>query len=107
MVLAVKHQANGRHNMALKLLKHAVELDPQNAIILNLLGEAFEKLSAPNGSQILVASGWNFLESAENIVSAEAWYTKALISDPMNNKAQSNRQRTSPIVDKVDQQRYQ
>ncbi len=107
MLLAVKHQATGHHDMALKLLKHAAALDPENSIILNLLGEAFEKIwSSSNHSHSLTVKHTDqVFTSTEHIVSAEECYTRALINDPDNAKAKSNRHRTSRIVKQIDQQR--
>ncbi|CDS40601.1 adenosine monophosphate protein transferase [Echinococcus multilocularis] len=115
MILAVKHQAAGHSEMALKLLKHAAELDPKNSDILNLLGEAFEKLwIASKGNKInsAVLSYDELITSmspdqVESIVTADSLYTKALISNPANTRASNNRRRTLPIVEKIDQQRFQ
>ncbi|VDM18351.1 unnamed protein product [Hydatigera taeniaeformis] len=115
MLLAVKHQAAGRSEMALKLLKHAAELDPSNSDVLNLLGEAFEKLwvvSKGNkvGSAVLNYDGFITsisFEQTENIITAESLYTKALINNPSNIRATNNRQRTLPIVEKIDRLRFQ
>lgn len=113
MVLAVKHQAAGRPEMALKLLKHAADLDPRNSDVLNLLGEAFEKLWVVSSghevdSAILNYDGFTTsmsLDQMENIITAESLYTKALINNPANTRASNNRRRTLPIVEKIDQQR--
>ncbi|EUB63644.1 Adenosine monophosphate-protein transferase FICD [Echinococcus granulosus] len=115
MILAVKHQAAGHSEMALKLLKHAAELDPKNSDILNLLGEAFEKLwitSKGNKINSAVLSYDELITSmspdqVESIVTADSLYTKALISDPANTRASNNRRRTLPIVEKIDRQRFQ
>nr|CDS34457.1 adenosine monophosphate protein transferase [Hymenolepis microstoma] len=114
MLLAIKHQAVGRQDMSLKLLKHASKLDPRNSEILNLLGEAFEKLSSTTGGKELdhaLLSPDDFIKSltseqAHNLVKAEGLYTKALISDPLNIRAVNNQKRMSSIVKEIDQQRY-
>ncbi|KAM7540922.1 hypothetical protein Aperf_G00000030075 [Anoplocephala perfoliata] len=114
MYLAIKHQSAGRSEMALKLLKHAAQLDPRNSEILNLLGEAFEKMSSSykeNKFDSALLSHENFIKSlsseqALNLLKAEGLYTKALISDPLNVRATKNRKRMSSIVKKIDQQRF-
>uniref|UniRef100_A0A5K3EW24 Protein adenylyltransferase n=1 Tax=Mesocestoides corti TaxID=53468 RepID=A0A5K3EW24_MESCO len=114
VLLAIKHQANGHSEAALKLLKHAAILDSQNSAILNLLGEAFEKIMTTSNkgqrSSLLVGRDIqeNVLspEQSNMLLTAESFYTKALITDPSNVRASSNRRRTSPIVKKLDQQRF-
>uniref|UniRef100_A0A0R3WCI9 protein adenylyltransferase n=1 Tax=Taenia asiatica TaxID=60517 RepID=A0A0R3WCI9_TAEAS len=115
MILAVKHQAAGRTEMALKLLKHAAELDPKNSDVLNLLGEAFEKLWIVSKGHEIDSAVLNYdglitsmsLDQVENIITAESLYTKALINNPANVRATNNRRRTLPIVEKIDRQRFQ
>lgn len=113
MLLAIRHQAAGRSDMTLKLLKHAAQLTPWNSEILNLLGEAFEKFSfslKENRFNSGLLSRDDFIKSlspeqALNLVKAEGLYTKALISDPLNTRATNNRKRMGSIVKKIDQLR--
>ena len=113
MLMAVKHQAIGRTKTALKLLKHAAELDPRNSDILILLGEAFERswiFAEGKDSKSALSNPDGFIraltrEQAKYIVVAESLYTKALIIDPAHIRATQNRARMLPIVEKIDQQR--
>ncbi|KAL7061931.1 hypothetical protein AAHC03_0782 [Spirometra sp. Aus1] len=117
-LLAIKQQTLGRSRVALKLLKHAAELDPSNAVILTALGEALEKewddIKGKNihSRQDLVSAlsvkKPNSLKSsvyAENVVAAENLYARALIENPQYQKATKNQRRTLPVVEQLDQQR--
>ena len=77
----------GKHEKATRLFKHAIALAPEHADLLNEYGE--------------------YLESHhKDVVQAEAMYKKALIVCPSHNKALVNRKRTLPLVEEIDQVRF-
>lgn len=80
--MALKMNEEGKSGKALKLFQQALKLSPSNADILNAYGE--------------------FLEH-EKLIEAEHLYTKALINNPSHSQALENRQRTFPMVQKLDQ----
>ncbi|VDK76616.1 unnamed protein product [Dibothriocephalus latus] len=117
-LLATKQQALGRFRVALKLLKHAAQLDPNNEVILTALGEALEK-DADDGKEKSHSSRQNPISAlsvkkssdikssvyAENLVAAENLYARALIENPKYQKATKNQRRILPVVEQLDQQR--
>uniref|UniRef100_A0A0V0J7R3 protein adenylyltransferase n=1 Tax=Schistocephalus solidus TaxID=70667 RepID=A0A0V0J7R3_SCHSO len=117
-LLAIKQQALGRSKVALKLLKHAAQLDPNNAVILTALGEALEKdwddvkennlnsrQSRVSALSVKKSSALKSSVPEENLVAAESLYARALIENPQYQKATKNQRRTRPVVEQFDQQR--
>ncbi|XP_060594786.1 protein adenylyltransferase FICD-like [Ruditapes philippinarum] len=87
MNIAMDMEAQGKHDKALKLFQHALNLDPSHADILTAFGE--------------------FLEHHENdIAKAEQLYSKALLLNPEHSKALENRKRVLPLVEEIDQRMY-
>lgn len=87
MNIALNMEAQGKHDKALKLFQHALNLDPSHADILTAFGE--------------------FLEYHNNdLAKAEQLYSKALQLCPEHSKALANRKRVSPLVDEIDQRMY-
>lgn len=77
----------GKTEKAMKIFSHALALDPKHPDILNEYGE--------------------FLETTKkDTVLADHMYCKALINSPTHTKALSNRQRTLPLVEEIDQNLY-
>lgn len=75
---------NGKSEKALRLFQHALALDPTHPDVLNSYGE--------------------FLEATEkDVVQAEHLYCRALTVSPEHTKALSNRERTLPLVEEIDQ----
>lgn len=85
--IAKEMVSQGKHEKALKLYEHAVALDPGHPDILNEYGEYLEK-------------------HKKDIVSAEHMYCRALTLSPDHSKALTNRQRTLPLVEEIDQNRF-
>ena len=84
LTLAKEMWDNGKPEKALKLFQHALALDATHPDILNEYGE--------------------FLEATQkDVVKAEHMYCRALIISPKHTKALSNRQRTLPLVEEIDQ----
>ncbi|XP_052268317.1 protein adenylyltransferase FICD-like [Dreissena polymorpha] len=87
MNLALDMEAQGKHEKAMKLFKHAINLDPSHADILTAYGE--------------------FLEFHEkDVAQAEQLYSKALLLCPTHTKALTNRKRVLPVVQEIDQKMY-
>ena len=87
MNLALDMEAQGKHEKAMKLFQHALNLDPSHADILTSYGE--------------------FLEFHEkDLMKAEQLYSKALNLCPDHTKALINRQRVLPLVQEIDQRMY-
>lgn len=74
--------AKGNKKMTKKLLQHALAFDETFVDALNFYGEVLE---------------------AENILKADMYYQRALENEPSHSTALGNRQRTSPMVKKIDQ----
>lgn len=79
--------SQGKKNKAQKLLHHAMALAPRHPDILNEYGEFLEK-------------------TKEDIVTAEHMYCRALILSPGHTRALTNRKRTLPLVDEIDQNTF-
>ena len=87
MNLALDMEAQGKHEKAMKLFKHAINLDPSHADILTAFGE--------------------FLEFHEkDVTRAEQLYSKAIMLSPNHSKALANRKRVLPLVEEIDQKMY-
>lgn len=82
---AARHMTSlGKLEKALKLFQHALMLDPSHADILTEYGE--------------------FLENhQQDFIKADHMYSKALVSRPGHSQALVNRQRTLPVVEKLDE----
>ena len=78
---------NGKLEKAQKIYQHALALVPTHPDVLNEYGEFLEK-------------------TQHDIVKAEHMYCRALISSPRHDKALSNRQRTLPLVEEIDQNNF-
>ena len=76
---------NGKYDKAEKLYQYALSIDPKNTDVLTQYGEYIER-------------------HKKDVVKAEHFYTIALKLQPENNKASSNRQRTLPLVNKIDRE---
>lgn len=87
MNLALDMEAQGKYDKARKLYHHALKLDPNHVEILTAFGE--------------------YLEKYENdMLSANLMYSKALALCPEHTKALINRQRILPVVEEIDQRRF-
>lgn len=87
MNLALDMEAQAKHDKAMKLFQHALNLDPSHADILTAFGE--------------------FLEYHEKDISkAEQLYSKALSICPDHTRALENRKRILPLVEEIDQRMY-
>lgn len=87
MNLALDMEAQGKYDKARKLYHHALKLDPNRVEILTAFGE--------------------YLEKYENdMLSANHMYSKALALCPEHTKALINRQRILPVVEEIDQRRF-
>ncbi len=84
MHLARDMKLNGKLDKAAKLYQHAVDLDPAHPDILNEYGEFLE-------------------QQKKDLVTAEHMYCRALMSSPKHTKALTNRKRTLPLVEEIDQ----
>lgn len=85
--LAKDMMLHGKMEKALKLFEHALALDPDHPDILNEYGEFLEK-------------------KQQDIVSAEHLYCRALVRSPSHSRALSNRKRTLPLVEEIDQNSF-
>jgi tetratricopeptide (TPR) repeat protein len=75
--------SRGKLDRAVKILEHALALDPRHPDILNEYGE--------------------FLEHKQSdVVEAERLYGRALISSPSHSRALDNYRRTAPEVNQID-----
>jgi len=80
---ALEMNNSGKHLKAIKLFQHAMALSPEHPDILNHYGE--------------------FLEEVERkLVEADYHYSRALAFSPQHSRATQNRQRTTPLVNKID-----
>lgn len=87
MNLALDMEAQGKYDKARKLYHHALKLDPNHVEILTAFGE--------------------YLEKYENdMLRANQMYSKALALCPEHTKALINRQRILPVVEEIDQRRF-
>lgn len=73
---------SGNKKLASKLFQHALALEPEFADALTGYGE--------------------FLEDDDNIVQADLLYQRALTYEPSHTTALANRERTIPVVEKLD-----
>ncbi|XP_064476415.1 protein adenylyltransferase Fic-like [Ornithodoros turicata] len=82
---AARHMTKmGKYEKALKLFQHAMILDPSHPDILTEYGE--------------------FLENhKKDFIKADHMYTRALVVKPDHSQALVNRQRTLPVVEKLDE----
>ena len=80
---AIEMHKSGKHSKALKLFSHALALNPEHPDILNHYGEFLE-------------------ETERNLLDADYHYSRALTFSPNHMRALENHQRTSPIVDELD-----
>ncbi|BFZ04876.1 hypothetical protein BsWGS_07915 [Bradybaena similaris] len=87
MNIALDLQNQGKTEKALKVFQHAMALDPSHADILTAFGEFLE---------------WH----VKDIVKADHLYHIALEHSPEHIRALENRQRTGPIVEEIDQARF-
>ncbi|CAG5126444.1 unnamed protein product [Candidula unifasciata] len=87
MNIALDLQNQGKAEKAMKVFQHAVALDPSHADILTAFGEFLE---------------WH----VKDIVKADHLYHIALEHSPEHTRALENRQRTGPIVEEIDQARF-
>ena len=74
---------NQKHGKAVKLFQHALALSPKHPDILTHYGEFLE-------------------ETERNLLEADRHYSKALAFSPSHTRALTNHQRTSPMVDELD-----
>ena len=85
--VALDLQQQGKKERAMKIFQHALALDPSHADILTAYGE--------------------FLELHMNdVMRADHYYKIALEISPQHRKALVNIQRTSPLVEEIDQKRF-
>lgn len=85
--VALDLQEQGKKDRAMKIFQHALALDPSHADILTAYGE--------------------FLELHMNdVMRADHYYKIALEISPQHRKALANSQRTSPVVEEIDQKRF-
>ncbi|XP_060516098.1 protein adenylyltransferase Fic [Cylas formicarius] len=80
---ALAFKSAGKNNKAMKLFEHASAIAPDNADVLNWYGEFLE-------------------QQHHDIVTADELYFKALTHCPNHEAALSNRERTAPVVDRLD-----
>ncbi|XP_046645877.1 protein adenylyltransferase Fic-like [Daphnia pulicaria] len=80
---AIEMHKSGKHSKAMKLFSHALALNPEHPDILNHYGEFLE-------------------ETERNLLDADYHYSRALTFSPNHMRALENHQRTSPIVDELD-----
>lgn len=73
----------GKHPKAVKLFQHALALCPHHADILTHYGEFLE-------------------ETEQSLIEANYHYSRALTFSPSHTRAMVNHQRTSPLVDELD-----
>lgn len=85
--VALDLQEQGKTERAMKIFQHAIALDPSHADILTAYGEFLELYM-------------------KDVESADHYYKIALEIFPQHRKAVINRQRTSPIVEEIDQKRF-
>lgn len=78
---------HGKLDKALKIYQHALALDPTHPDVLNEYGEFLEK-------------------TQHDVVKAEHMYCRALVLSPKHSRALSNRKRTLPLVEEVDQTNF-
>jgi Fic family protein len=76
---------SGKYEKAERLYQYAMKIDPQNTEVLTHYGEYIER-------------------HKKDVVRAEHLYTIALKIQPKHDKASSNRQRTLPLVTKIDRE---
>ncbi|PAA82739.1 hypothetical protein BOX15_Mlig033133g1 [Macrostomum lignano] len=86
--LAREFLRTGNLAKAKRLLEHARQLNPYDAEAMAAYGEVFEHHRPPD------------------YVKAEHYYGKALLTDPTNEKAKASRKRTLPLVEQIDQARF-
>ncbi|VEL25956.1 unnamed protein product, partial [Protopolystoma xenopodis] len=123
---AIGHRASGHISKALKLLEHAVRLDPNNADIYVELGQVLEEkwryhIKLDDSSSTTELNSRNFATHPVSAVrtysdfnpmlnklisSADHMYGMALTLDPVNTRALINRRRTLPLIEKIDQHRF-
>ncbi|XP_076450600.1 protein adenylyltransferase Fic-like [Babylonia areolata] len=85
--IALDLQEQGKTERALKIFQHALALDPSHADILAAYGE--------------------FLElHMQDVMRADHYYKIALGISPRHRKALANIQRTGPLVEEIDQKRF-
>ena len=85
--IALDLQEQGKKDRAMKIFQHALALDPSHVDILTAYGE--------------------FLELHMNdVTQADHYYKIALEISPEHRKALVNIQRTSPLVEEIDQKRF-
>ena len=77
---------SNRFDKARKLMSHGLKLDPNNPNILAEYGEIIEIHDT-------------------NIILAEYFCTKAVLTEPTHSKAQECRRRNTPIVEEMDQRK--
>ncbi|XP_062604071.1 protein adenylyltransferase FICD-like [Saccostrea cucullata] len=87
MNLALDMEAQGKYEKARKLYHHALKLDPNHVEILTAFGEYLEKFE-------------------QDLLRANHMYSKALALSPEYTKALNNKQRILPIVEEIDQRRF-
>jgi len=83
LTLARDMLARGKPERAVKILQHALALDPNHPDILNEYGEFLEHKQA-------------------DVVEAERLYSRALVSSPSHTRALDNYRRTAPTVTQID-----
>lgn len=80
---AIDMKDGRKHVKAVKLFRHALALSPHHPDILNHYGEFLE-------------------ETERNLLEADFHYSKALTFSPSHERALQNRERTTPLVDELD-----
>ncbi|XP_078712877.1 protein adenylyltransferase FICD [Lampetra fluviatilis] len=83
---ALEMKRQGKRDKARRLFQHCLRLDPDFPDALNEYGL--------------------FLEEDENVVQADHMFNRALALMPCHLQALSNRGRTSPLVEEIDQRRF-
>ncbi|XP_066459933.1 protein adenylyltransferase FICD isoform X2 [Eleutherodactylus coqui] len=83
---ALEMKRQGKRDKTHKLLLHALKMDSDQVDALNELGI--------------------FLEEEKDIIQADYLYSKALMISPHNEKALTNRDRTLPLVEEIDQRYF-
>ncbi|KAK6191415.1 hypothetical protein SNE40_003109 [Patella caerulea] len=85
--IALDLKEQKKTDKALRVLQHAIKLDPYHADILIAYGELVEEFES-------------------DIVTADLMYNRALVVSPQHKQALENTLRTKPIVEEIDQKRF-
>ncbi|KAL3317241.1 hypothetical protein Ciccas_004106 [Cichlidogyrus casuarinus] len=104
--LARARRRTRNFDRALKLLNHALQLDPTNSEIINLIGEILEELS--HGGELSTSLQYlpNYLTDldASSLIEADRHYMRAYLANPDYEGASLNLHRTSTFVLRYDKE---